>query len=268
MPPSPSSSERSPAGRLAAGDRWLWTTPIAHRGLHDLDAGRPENSLAAFERACRAGFPIELDVRLTADGQAAVFHDRDLRRLTGEAGRVAAVPAARLTRLRLLGTGERVPLLQDALRLVAGRVPVLVEVKNEGRPGRLEARVLHVLAGYDGPVAVQSFNPLSLRFFRSAAPRYPRGQLGGRLAGLDPARRLLVRYLLGADLGRPGFVGYQWQALPALPVTVCRRLGLPVLAWTVCSEADRSHAMGLADNVIFEGFLPRPDEVPAGTPGR
>jgi glycerophosphoryl diester phosphodiesterase len=128
--------------------------PIAHRGLHQLAAGAPENSLAAFERACRAGFPIELDVRRTADGHAAVIHDEDLLRLTGQPGTVAATPAGRLGSLRLLGTAERVPLLEEVLRLVAGRVPVLVEVKNEGLPGRLEARVLEVLAGYRGQVAL------------------------------------------------------------------------------------------------------------------
>jgi len=230
--------------------------PIAHRGLHQLAAGVPENSLAAFERACQAGFPIELDVRRTGDGHAAVIHDQDLRRLTGQPGTVAATPAGRLGSLRLLGTAERVPLLEEALRLVAGRVPVLVEVKNEGLPGRLEARVLEVLAGYDGQVALQSFNPLSLRAFRRAAPAYPLGLLGGRLAGLDPARRFLLRNLLGAGVGRPRFIGYELQGLPCLPVTICRRLGLPILAWTVRSEVERSRAERLADNVIFEGFLP------------
>ena len=231
--------------------------PIAHRGLHRLATGAPENSLAAFELACQAGFPIELDVRRTADGHAAVIHDEDLRRLTGQPGTVAATPAGRLGSLRLLGTGEWVPLLEEALGLVAGRVPVLIEVKNEALPGRLEARVVEVLAGYRGQVALQSFNPLSLRAFRRAAPAYPRGLLGGLLASLDPARRLLLRNLLGAGFGRPQFVGYQLQGLPCLPVTVCRRLGLPVLAWTVRSQADRLLALRLADNVIFEGFTPR-----------
>src|SRR5919108_245602 len=103
-------------------ESWLIRTPIAHRGLHDAAAGRPENSLAAFAHACAHGFPAELDVRLTRDREVVVFHDRSLGRLTGAAGRVEERDAAALRRLRLLGTDERVPLLRDTLELVDGRV--------------------------------------------------------------------------------------------------------------------------------------------------
>ena len=125
-------------------------TPIAHRGLHAARDGRPENSLAAFAHACALGFPAELDVRLTRDGEVVVFHDRALRRLTGAAGRVEDRAAAEVRALRLLGTGERVPLLREVLDLVGGRVPLLIELKAGAPPTRLEHAVLAALDGYAG----------------------------------------------------------------------------------------------------------------------
>ena len=139
-------------------------TPIAHRGLHAAQDGRPENSLAAFARCCALGFPAELDVRLTRDGRVVVFHDRALKRLTGARGRVEDRDVGDLRRLRLLETSQRIPLLEEVLELVDGRVPLLLELK-AGAPGTaLEAAILEALRGYRGEVAIQSF---ALRTVRS-----------------------------------------------------------------------------------------------------
>src|SRR4051812_45971454 len=119
-------------------DGWLARTPIAHRGLHAAREGRPENSIGAFAHSCALGFPAELDVRLTRDGEVVVFHDRTLKRLTGAAGRVEDRDAAELRALRLLGTRERLPLLREVLELVAGRVPLLIELKAGAPPTALE----------------------------------------------------------------------------------------------------------------------------------
>ena len=236
---------------------WLRERPIAHRGLHG--DGVPENSLAAFEAAARAGYPVELDVRLTADGVPVVVHDVRLERLCGVDAAVAELERADLADLTLLDSGAGVPTLADALATVDGRVPVLVEVKSRERPGAVEAAVARVLDGYDGAFAVQSFNPLTVWWFRRHRPGWPRGQVAGRLGDVPdagPLARFVCRRLLASPLARPGFVAYEHDALPYWPVTLHRRLGVPVLAWTVRTPAGLEHAREHADNVIFESIRP------------
>lgn len=237
---------------------WLTAIPIAHRGLHDGARGVPENSLVAFAAAVAEGFPVELDVRVLADGAVVVFHDRDLARMTGAPGDVARIDRAAVAGLRLAGTPEPVPLLADALGVIAGRVPVLVEIKNEGVTGRIETAVLGELAQYAGPLAVQSFNPLTMAWFRERAPRLPRGLLSGdfrdvRMAAL--IRRRLQRMDMFA-LAAPDFVGYDVRCLPYEPVTRVRDRGVPVLGWTIRSAAAERAARAQCDNVIFEGYRP------------
>jgi glycerophosphoryl diester phosphodiesterase len=223
-------------------DTWLTHTPIAHRGLHDVAAGRPENSLAAFEHACRSGFPIELDVRLTRDRRVAVFHDRTLARLTGGAGRVEDTGAAELTAMRLLGTSERVPLLAGVLDLVAGRVPLLIELKSAGLSPALERAVLAELHGYDGDVAIQSFRRASLWHL----DRYEVTHAVGHLS----------RGHMLPTVGRAAFYGCRVEGLPSRAVQRRRDAGCVVLAWTVRSRVQAAGALRHVDNVIFEGFVP------------
>jgi glycerophosphoryl diester phosphodiesterase len=235
---------------------WLWSRPVAHRGLHD--ALRPENSLAAFEAAAAAGHPIELDVHLTADGHAVVFHDEDLPRMTGRRGRVAEATLAELQALTLLDTDEHVPSLDEVLVCVRGRVPVLVELKARKPYGPLEQAVRDTLRRHPGTYAVQSFDPWSLVWLRRHAPELPRGMLSCDFLDEDLPRhqRLALQHLLLAPLVRPSFVGYDLHALPHWAPTALRRLGLPLLAWTVRTAEDLVRARGLVDNVIFEHVQP------------
>lgn len=239
---------------------WLWRRPIAHRGLHDpaRPRERPENSLAAFEAAARAGHPIELDVHLTADGEVVVFHDDDLWRMTGRRGRVADATLAELRALPLSNTDERIPSLDDALACVAGRVPVLVELKARAPYGPLERAVCDVLARWPGEHAVQSFDPWSMLWMRRHAPHLPRGMLSGDMSheGLPRHQAIVLEHLLLAPAVLPDFIGYQLDALPHWAPSLWRRLGRPLLAWTVRDEAGLRRARGLVDNVIFEGVTP------------
>jgi glycerophosphoryl diester phosphodiesterase len=240
---------------------WLSRQPIAHRGLHDGDAGVPENSRAAFEAAIAAGYAIELDLQRSADGAAMVFHDGDLDRMTEESGPVTARAAAELGRIRLSGSTETIPTLAQVLDDVAGRAPILVEIKSWHRPvGGLEAAALSHLQDYDGAVAVQSFDPASLAWFRHHAPGIRRGQIGHRYRHLRHGRsawqRFLLRNLLLSGQSRPHFIAYDIDDLPHPAPALARRLGLPLLAWTVRSEAAWEKARGLADNVIFEQIRP------------
>jgi glycerophosphoryl diester phosphodiesterase len=237
--------------------QWIRERPIAHRGLHG--DGVPENSLVAFEAAVKADYPIELDVRVTADEVAVVCHDENLGRLCGRDIEVAAAERADLAGLTLLDSEEGVPTLEEALAAVDGRVPVLVEVKNGGRPGAVESAVAGVLDAAEGPFAVQSFNPLTLLWFRRRRPSWPRGQVAGSFRNateVGPLERFVLRRLLASPLGRPDFVAYEHDALPFWPLTLHRAAGVPVLAWTVRTPLALRRVRKHADNVIFESVRP------------
>lgn len=229
---------------------------MAHRGLHDTD--RPENSLAAFEAAAEAGYPIELDVHLTVDGGVVVFHDDTLERMTGHLGNVRDRSLAELAALRLLGTDEPIPSLDQVLERVAGRVPVLVELKTRGPAGRLEPAVCDVLARFSGEHAVQSFDPWSMLWMRRHVPYLPRGMLSGdmRSEGLPLHQALVLENLLLAPAVLPDFIGYELRVLPRWAPSLWRRLGRPLLAWTIRDEPALQRARGLVDNVIFENVRP------------
>jgi len=233
---------------------WLTAVPFAHRGLHDRDGRRPENSLAAFAAAMERGLGIELDVRASADGAAMVFHDATLERLTAVRGSLRRHSGAALRALRLNGSDERIPLLGEVLKLVDGRVPVLIEVKTSGPAGGVGRAVARALARYSGPFAVMSFSPLVLAWFRLRCPALRRGVVGGdtraagraRIADAVALSRPFLRWL------GPTFVAYDVRALPCARARRIRRLGLPLLAWTVTDATERACAARHADNMIFE----------------
>lgn len=236
---------------------WVWQTPIAHRGLHDQDAGRPENSLAALEAAAAAGYPVEVDVRLSGDDRPVVIHDDDLRRLTGAPLRVATTSVARLRRLHLQGTDQTVPTLAAAVEALAGRVPVLVDVKNAtARVGPLERAIRDCLRPTSTEWAVTSFNPRSVAWFARYEPAVVRGQtLATAAAAPTPGWvRWIVRARLLHPLTRPHVLAQSLDGLPAPLVRFLRTRGLPVVAWTARTTADLAQARAGADNVIFEGL--------------
>ncbi|MDB5445752.1 MAG: glycerophosphoryl diester phosphodiesterase [Phenylobacterium sp.] len=243
------------------GAAWdlLFAPPVAHRGLWSAD-GAPENSLAAFQAACAAGYGIELDVRLSADGEAMVFHDESLERMTGATGRLADRTAGDLAELRLAGTDERIPTLLETLALVGRRALVQVELKTPaGRVGPLEQRVHEIIMDHAGPVAVIGFNPYSHAWF---ADRFP-----GVLRGLDSysyrdaahlgseQRRSYAR-LEHVAIARPHFLALGLDILPGEAAARYRAQGMPVVAWTVREPAQWEAVRADCDNLIFEGFRP------------
>jgi glycerophosphoryl diester phosphodiesterase len=235
-PPDPSRVER--LGRL----------PFAHRGLHG--GGRVENSRAAFLAAVEAGHGIELDVQASFDGEAIVFHDYDLARLTGSAGAVAERTAAELRALRLADS-DTIPTLADILRLVGSRVPLLIEVKSPDRHvGRLCLAVYRALEGYGGAVGVMSFNPEVAGWFRRNAVHVPRGLVvteNGRKAIRGGFERRLALWR-----AKPDFLAYDIRDLPSRFAATQRRRGLPIYSWTVRSEAERARAAAHADQIRYE----------------
>jgi glycerophosphoryl diester phosphodiesterase len=220
--------------------------PIAHRGLWR-GGVRPENSLAAFEAACAGGYGIELDVRLTADGEAVVFHDDSLERLTAESGLVEERTLDELKAITLLG-GDRqtIPSLAQALQVIAGRSLVLVELKTPPcQEGLLEARVAELLEAYDGPCAVLSFNATALGWLARRHPGIPRG------LNLDTAPSLGE-----ITLSNPDFLSINQNIFNFSEVKMWRAETRPAIAWTVRSPEDRARLAGQVDNIMFEGFSP------------
>lgn len=227
----------------------LTALPFAHRGLHG--EGRIENSRAAFTAAIAAGHGIELDVQASRDGTAFVFHDQDLGRLTGKSGAIGRRLSGDLARLTLKGSDETLPTLPEILALIGSRVPLLIEVKAPGRAvAGLCLAVFRALDGYRGPVGVMSFNPEVGRWFARHAPRVVRGLVVTEEGKRGVKGRLERRLALWR--ARPDFLAYDIRDLPSRFAARARARGLPVLTWTVRSEADRAAAAAHADQVIYE----------------
>jgi glycerophosphoryl diester phosphodiesterase len=243
---------------------WLTARPIAHRGLHDAARGVIENTAGAVSAAIAAGYGIEVDVQVSADGEAMVHHDDALGRLTEGEARLDSLSAAELKRIPFRGSAERMMTLPDLCDLVGGHVTLLVELKSRfDGDGVLAARVAEILAGYRGPAAPMSFDPMQLTVLRHKAPRLARGIVAAKYRphpywDLMPLwMRHGMAYLLTGLTARPQFVAYAVADLPAFAPLFARRvLSLPLLTWAVRTEAERRCAARWADQMIFEGFQP------------
>lgn len=241
------------------GEAWdlLFHPPVAHRGLWRPD-GAPENSLAAFQAACAAGYGVELDVHLSADGEAMVFHDNKLARVTGAEGRLRDRTAADLGALKLAGTDETIPTLREALVEIGHRAMVHIELKTPfGEVGPLERRVHEIIADHAGPLCIIGFNPYSHAWF---ADRYP-GVLRGldsyswdRAAHLAEDQRRAFAALEHVEIARPHFLALGLDMLPSARAAEMRAQGMPVIAWTVREPAQWDRVKAGCDNLIFEGF--------------
>jgi glycerophosphoryl diester phosphodiesterase len=241
------------------GEAWdlLFHPPVAHRGLWRPD-GAPENSLAAFQAACAAGYGVELDVHLSADGEAMVFHDNKLARMTGAEGRLRDRTAADLGALKLAGTDETIPTLREALVEIGHRAMVHIELKTPfGEVGPLERRVHEIIADHAGPLCIIGFNPYSHAWF---ADRYP-GVLRGldsyswdRAAHLAEDQRRAFAALEHVEIARPHFLALGLDMLPSARAAEMRAQGMPVIAWTVREPAQWDRVKAGCDNLIFEGF--------------
>jgi glycerophosphoryl diester phosphodiesterase len=243
---------------------WIADRPVAHRGLHDLAAGIVENTAAAFGAAIEAGYAMECDVQIAADGEAMVFHDDMLDRLMEGTGRVDGLSAKALAAIPMKAGRDRMITLGELCDLVSGRAPLIVEVKASwSGDRRLERRVAAILSGYSGPVAVMSFDPGSTAWFRANAPHLPRGVVQESMyddlewSGLTPMTKLALGHLLHLPSSRPDFLAWNVRDLMRRTPQLARRLlGLPMLTWTVRTPAEQARAALYADQMIFEGFRP------------
>ena len=226
---------------------------VAHRGLHDRELGIPENSLLAFARAVEQGKAIELDLHATADNRLVVLHDFQLKRMTGVPGIVEEWTLEDLRKLRLQGTDAQIPTLDEVLELVNGRVPLLLEIKSErlGEVGRLEPVLMKRLASYQGEFILEAFNPEVLVWLHRHAPQYIRGQLGN-LDDENKQFKFYSRHLMFNPLSRPDFIAFDIQKIDYKLRLACKKHGLPLLGWTIRTEAELKKADRLCDGVIYE----------------
>jgi glycerophosphoryl diester phosphodiesterase len=243
---------------------WLTARPVAHRGLHDNTAGPIENTATAFAAAIGAGYGIECDIQISADGEAMVHHDDALGRLTDGQGRLSDMTAAALQAVAFKASRERMLTLGELCDLVAGGVTLLIEIKSRFDGDlRLAKRASTVLAGYRGPIALMSFDPAPIQALRTMAPSLVRGMVAERhyahaeWGALTRIQRFRLAHLLHTPRTRPQFLAYAVKDLPApAPLLARALLGLPILTWTVRTKAERKIAARWADQMIFEGFNP------------
>lgn len=241
----------------------FYTTPMAHRALHDVANRRPENSRAAIRAAMDAGYGIEIDVQLSADGAAMVFHDYGLERLTGHQGALRLCPAQALSGIELMGGDEGIPTLVEVLELVAGRVPLLIEIKDQDGGmgtdvGPLEEATAQALQGYRGDLAVMSFNPHSVAQMAKLIPHVPRGLVTSAYRYEDwPLPKSTCDHLRDIpDYDRVGacFISHEVDDLDRARVAELKAAGAMICCWTVKTQSEETAARRYADNITFEGY--------------
>ena len=235
------------------------TVMYAHRGLHNEE--RAENSMSAFKAAVDGGFGIELDIRLSKDGKLVVFHDDTLDRVCGREGKVIDFTADELATFKLSGTNDGIPLFSDVLSLVDGKIPLLVEIKENAGDSTVSHATCEILKGYKGEFIIESFNPMSLKVVKEKYPEIPRGILSHRYYDYEKSRKplfFLLQSLLLNFLCRPAFIAYDHRHADAFGLRFVRAFfKVPTIAWTVRSaEEEKAARKNGFDGIIFENYLP------------
>lgn len=233
---------------------------FAHRGLHDNDGEAPENSMAAFDKAVKAGYGIELDVQMTKDSIPVIFHDGTMERMCGVKARIEDYTYEQLQEFTLAASEERIPRLEDLLELVDGRVPLIVEIKSETRNVSFCAVIDRMLRSYRGEYCIESFNPMVLLWFRRYHNNVVRGQLASNFridGGYKSPIYFFMTHLLLNLFTAPDFIAYNHQFEEEPGRRICRRLYRhPAVAWTIRSREELEKMSGKFDVFIFENFLP------------
>ncbi len=241
---------------------WLFASPIAHRGLHNATKNIVENSLSAAYAAIAQGYAIECDVQLTKDGEAIVFHDFTLERLTNNQGAVIDYSTKDLCALTLLKSQDKVVTLQDFVAEIAGQTPLIIEIKSQFKGDlRLTHRVAE-LVGHKPKIAVKSFDPDCIAELKHIAPHIPRGVVGmshydcDEFAHISHDHKNDLKNLLHFRTTMPDFLSWDMNSLKQLSVILKKNeIEISILAWTIRSELERKMAEPYANQIIFEGFI-------------
>lgn len=237
------------------------TIYVAHRGLHDNLSEAPENSLKSFEKAVAAGYGIELDLQLSKDGQIVVFHDESLERVCGVEGDVLDYTYEELKNFPLLNSGERIPLFAEVLKLVDGRVPLIIEYKIVQHDLSVCALGDKMLREYKGAYVIESFHPFALRWYKKNNPSVVRGQLADRFTDKAEYRSFqyfLLQNMLLNFITKPDFIAFNHENSGMWSRTLCHRLFCnPAVGWTIKTPGELEKARNKFGWFIFEGFVPK-----------
>ncbi len=243
-------------------NNWLKNTFIAHRGLYD-NIKIPENSLLAFANAVKFNYAMELDVHLTKDDVIVVFHDANLERMTGKKGKIQDFTYNELSQLTLLDTDQHIPTLQQVFDLVQSRTPILIELKSDSLfSHKLEKLLSTQISNYSGQVAVQSFNPTSIIWFKNNFPRVPRGILSAKFTKSFNNRptlikRIILKSMILNKVIDPNFIAYNVLDLPSKKIEEYKKCGKTIIGWTVKSQEQYDQIKNYVDNIIFDNFIPK-----------
>ena len=228
-------------------NHWLYTTPIAHRGLFSDTI--VENSISAYKKAIDFGYAIEIDVYSSIDGELFCFHDKTLDRMTGKCGNIFDKTSKEIKKLHLKNTTEKIPTLKEVLSLCENKTPLLIEIKNQPRKDIVE-KVVNTLKSYSGEFAIQSFNPLYIKKVKKLAPDFIRGILASKTPDTNKKlERFVVKRMPFNFLAKPDFISIEYTSLPI-------KTKLLTLAWTVTSQQTLNEIKPYINNFIFENFLP------------
>ena len=233
---------------------WLITRACAHRGLHGENV--PENSVSAYEKAIENGYPIEMDVQLTSDLIPVCFHDDNLKRITGKDALIWDTPLNEIKELSILETDQKIITFEEFLRLIDGRVPLLIELKSQPKNNEVLAqKVLDALKEYKGEYVIQSFDPRLMKCVRKINPSVIRGQLidGGKTA-IKPVLRFILSNGLLNFMSKPDFINYSFTNLP-LKKRIAR--GKRVLCWTIRNQKDEEASLPFVEGYVFENIVPK-----------
>ncbi len=235
---------------------WMYEKPIAHRGYFNKTA--PENSMKAFQNAIDRGFAVEMDVQLLKDNTLIVFHDSHLKRMTGLDKSLDEVSYDEIKNLKLLNTDEKIPTFKEFLDLIDGQIPLMIEFKNETGNHLLEKESYNLLKEYDGEYIIQSFNPLSVNWFRKHAPHIVRGQLSYdyKKDKISFLSRWFLRNVYSNIITKPHYVIYDIKALESKVISRLKRRKMPLFAFTAKNIKDYQYAKSLNIPACFEGFDP------------
>ena len=228
---------------------------IAHRGLYHNEKGIPENSIRAFKEAVKRNIPVELDVHLLKDGNIVVFHDDNLSRMTGYNKMIKDCTYEEISGLRLLDTNEKIPLFEEVLQVINGKVLIDIELKYDTERGNLETRLCSILDNYEGKFIVKSFSPYIVKWFKKNRPEYIRGQLATddkNEKGLGIIKRVIAKNMLYNFITKPDFIAYDLKALPNKSIERYRKKSYPILIWTIRTYEELEMAKQYGDSYIYE----------------
>lgn len=226
---------------------------VAHRGLYDrIDT--PENSMKAFEAAIEKGYAIELDINMTKDGYLVVFHDENLKRMTGIKSNVASLELNEIKKLKLLGSDNTIPTFEDVLMLVSGRVPLMIEVKSNEKYKELLLKLVNILKKYNGEYIVESFDPRIVYWLRKNYPNIIRGQIAGRkiVDIKSKVLRFLLENMIFNIFTKPNFISYLYTQVDKKFYNKQRKKGRMIAVWTVRDNNEYEKIKECCDMVIFE----------------